>query len=357
MGIEEIDMTNSDKNDRLNEFICSIPKIELHLHLEGAFTIETLYRLIHKYGGDPTIRSLEDIKQKFYYEKFEDFIRTWYWKNNFFRTGDDFELSTYETLVNLKQQNIVYIEAFFSPWDFEKNGISMEEITESVIRGCEHAEQDTGIQWKLIADLNRDHGPEAALKNVEKIAVYKNQGVVGIGLGGNESLHPATQYVDVFREAKALGLRRVAHAGEADGAESVSSAIIDLNAERIGHGVRAIDNPDLMNLLKRSQIPIEVCITSNVMTGAVPSMHEHPVKQFLQQGLKVTINTDDPTMFNCTLNDEYSLLLGVFQCSFQDIKKVCYNALESSFLDRVERIQFEKIFNDAWDQVPEDLIS
>ncbi len=346
-----------EKYHRWNEFIRCLPKIELHLHLEGAFTLETLYRLIKKYGGDHDIYSIEDIKLKFIYDKFEDFIQTWYWKNKYFREGEDFELSTYETLVGLKQQNVVYIEAFFSPWDFGHNGISMEEITESVILGCERAEKDTGIQWKLIADLNRDHGPELASKHLEKIAAYNNRGVIGVGLGGNESLHPAALFTDVFQEAKALGLRRVAHAGEAAGAESVYSTIIDLNAERIGHGVRAIDNPDLMNLLKQSQIPIEVCITSNVMTGAVPSINYHPVKQFLRQGLKVTINTDDPTMFNCTLNDEYFLLLGVLQCSLQDIKNVCYNALESSFLDHVERIQFEKIFNDAWIQAPEDLIS
>jgi adenosine deaminase len=341
----------------MHETISGIPKIELHLHLEGAFTLSTLYRLMQKYGGNPHIGSVEDIKQIFIYDKFEDFIQTWYWKNTFFREGEDFELSAYETLVGLRQQNIVYIEAFFSPWDFEQNGISMEEITESVIRGCENAERDSGIRWKLIADLNRDHGPDQALHRLENIARYRDKGVIGIGLGGNERLHPAAPFADVFREAKALGLRRVAHAGEAAGAESVSSAIIDLDAERIGHGVRAIDSPQLMTMLKESQIPVEVCITSNVMTGAVSSVYEHPVREFLKQGLKVTINTDDPTMFNCTLNDEYFLLLGLLQCPLQDIKRVSFNALDAAFLDNKERAALEELFRDAWDQVPEDLMS
>jgi len=346
-------MKQHEFNKQLFEFISFMPKIELHLHLEGAFTVETLFRLIKKYGGDSTIKSVDDIKKKFMYKSFNDFIETWYWKNNFFRKGEDFEISTYETLLGLKKQKVVYIEAFFSPWDFEKNGIPMEEITESVIYGCERAERDSGIRWKLIADLNRDHGPEAAFRRIEKIAVYKNRGIIGIGLGGNETLYPASLFTEVFRAARSLGLRRVAHAGEAAGAESVSSALFDLKAERIGHGVRAIEDARIIKILKESQTPLEVCITSNVLTGSVQSVTEHPVKQFIDHGLNVTINTDDPTMFNCTISDEYFLLLGVLKCSLSDIKRVCYNALNSSFLEQDVRNAYKSIFDDVWKHAPQ----
>jgi adenosine deaminase len=265
--------------------------------------------LIEKYGGDPGIQSVDDLKTRFAYRDFAHFIAVWQWKNKFFRRGEDFEVSAYETLQRLHTQNVVYVEAFFSPWDFADNGVSMHEITEALVSGCSSAERDFGIRWKLIADINREHGPEAGLKRIDEVASYRDRGVIGIGLGGSEHLCPAELFVDVFARAARRGLFLTAHAGEASGAASVRAAVEQLRVQRVGHGVRAFEDPRLVEELAARRIPLEMCITSNVCTGVVPSAAAHPIRRYLQQGVVVTANTDDPTMFGCSLIDEYCVYL------------------------------------------------
>jgi len=175
------------------------------------------------------------------------------------------------------------------------------------------------------------------VQRFKQIVSYRDQGVIGIGLGGSEQKFPNELYEDVFKLAKEKGFHLVAHAGEAAGAESVRSAINVLKAERIGHGVRAIEGPGLIEKLKDSQIPLEVCVTSNLKTGVFSSLTAHPIKYFVEQGLAVNISTDDPTMFGTTLIDEYLLLLNGLNFSLDDIKKLTINAVEATFLSKVEK--------------------
>jgi adenosine deaminase len=219
------------------EFVRTMPKVELHLHLEGAVTFSTLLSLISKYGGDSQVRSLTDLKDRFAYKDFPQFIETWIWKNQFFRAPEDFELSTYETLIGLHQQNVAYLEAFYSPWDFADNGLSMPDITRAVLRACGRAKEECGIRCMLIADLNRDHGPECAVQRIDEALAFAEQGVIGIGLGGSEHLHPAELFEGAFVKAKRCGLHRVAHAGEAAGPDSIWNALRILDVERIGQSV------------------------------------------------------------------------------------------------------------------------
>ncbi len=330
------------------EFINKMPKIELHLHLEGAFTLESLMILIAKYGGDPSINSVEDLEKKFIFKDFPHFIETWIWKNQFFKSPEDFEFTTYHTLKDLHQQNIVYTEAFCSPWDFNTYGLAASEITEAHISAVNRAENDFGIQCKLIADISRDVGWENSVERFKQIILYRDLGVIGIGLGGSEQQFPNELYKDVFKLAKQEGFHVVAHAGEAAGAQSVRSALDVLKAERIGHGVRAIEDPVLIEELKENETPLEVCVTSNLKTGVFPSLDKHPIKHFFEQGLAVNINTDDPTMFGTTIAKEFLLLYERFNFYDDDIKKLTINAVEASFLSEDEKKGLKSSIKRFW---------
>lgn len=335
-----------------NRFLLEMPKVELHLHLEGAFTLATLFQLVQKYGGDPSVEEPEDLRSRFVYDDFSQFIDTWIWKNRFFRSGEDFELSSYETLLALSQQNVRYVEAFYSPWDFEKNGLTMEEITDSVLSGCESASRDCGIGWSLIADINREHGPAAGMVRLRQLAKFRHRGVIGIGLGGREKEFPAGPFEGVYREAARVGLFCTAHAGEADGPRSVRAALEQLQVRRIGHGIRAVEDPALVEMLRESRIPLEVCMTSNVKTGVVRSLKEHPVRRLFDAGVKVTINTDDPAMFGCTLSGEFALLLHELGFAPAEIKALCLNAVEASALASDGKAGLVKAVESAWAVAP-----
>ena len=328
------------------EFIKNMPKVELHLHLEGAFTFEFLYRLIEKYGGDPAISSIADIENKFIFKDFPHFIETWFWKNQFFRSPEDFEASTYFTLENLNRQNVIYAEVFFSPWDFVQFGLQVEAITEAILSGINRAKNDFGINCQLIADLCRDYGEETVIDRFKQIIPYRDQGLIGIGLGGSEQKFPPEPFEAVYKLAARRDFHRVAHAGEAAGPESIWGAIEKLGVERIGHGVRAVEDQKLVEFLKEKQIPLEICVTSNLKTGVFHSIQVHPIKQFFDNGLFVTINSDDPTMFGTTITEEYMLLNEKLNFSSESIRKLCLNAIDASFLSSAEKQNYKnKFFN------------
>jgi len=337
-----------DKN-QIRETIKKMPKIELHVHLEGAFTFEFLFDLIQTYGGDPSVKTIHDLEKKFVFKDFPHFIETWFWKNQFFKSADDFEQSTYFTLKNMHQQNVIYAEVFYSPWDFVQFGLQVEAITEATLAGIQRAENDFGIRCQLIGDLCRDYGAETAIDRFSQIIPYKDKGLIGIGLGGSEQKFPPDPFEKVYKFAKEKGFHRVAHAGEAAGAESVWRAIEKLDVERIGHGVRSIEDSKLVEYLKEKQIPLEVCVTSNLKTAVFPSIEAHPIRQFYDDNLFVTINSDDPTMFGASITDEYLVLHNGLNFTPESIKQLTINAVEASFLSRAEKEGYRKRINDFWE--------
>ena len=324
------------------DFIRHMPKVELHLHLEGAFTFEYLLGLIRKYEPDSEIDSVEQLRKRFQYKDFPEFIRIWLWKNQYFREPEDFKQLVYTTLKNLADQQCYYVEAFYSPWDFRMNDISASTITEAMITGAEEAERDFGIRCRLIADLIRDLGWETAGDRLDEITPYLGDRLIGIGLGGSEQDYPADGFREVYREAKSRGFRVVAHAGEAEGPDSVRMAIDELHVERIGHGVRATEDPELVSYLVKTQLPLEVCITSNIKTGIYRSIEEHPVRQLFEQGVRITINSDDPAMFGTTLTNEFLILQKFYEFSYSEIKQLSLNAVESSFMPESEKENLRK---------------
>ncbi|MFA4906678.1 MAG: adenosine deaminase [archaeon] len=332
------------------QIIRSMPKVELHLHLEGAFTLESLYRLIRKYGGDPDVQDIDDLRRKFVFTDFRHFIEIWCWKNKFYREPADIEDMAYSTVFSMSQKNIIYSEVFFSPWDFVNPEMPFQAVTEAVIAGVRRAESECPIGIGLIADLVRDRGHQTVNKRLDEITPYRNE-VIGVGLGGSEKEFPAEWFTAVFKEAKRRGFHVVAHAGEAGGADSIWSALKNLNAERIGHGVRATEDPALIEYLKSKQIPLEVCVNSNLKTKIFPFPADHPVRRFFDDGLLITINSDDPTMFGMDLNDEFILLFNEYKFTLPEIRQLTVNAIKASFADDLYKAQLTHAHEEFWKQI------
>ncbi|MBU0710565.1 adenosine deaminase, partial [bacterium] len=211
-----------------HQYIEKMPKVELHVHLDGAFVLDFLFDLVQKYGGDPEIKSITDLQNWFVFRDFPHFIETWFWKNRFFREPVDFEESAYQTLQEFSRQNIVYLEAIFSPWDYKESGVNPTDIARANQNAVKRAQSDFNIHCRLMVDITRDHGHEHAMDRLDEITPFLGEEIIGIGLGGSEQRFPAHLFKDVFIEAKRRGFHCVAHAGEVVGPESVWSAIKDL---------------------------------------------------------------------------------------------------------------------------------
>ena len=314
-------------NDR--DWFDAIPKVELHLHLEGSIPHDALWRLIEKYGGDAQAPDQQALADRFRYRDFAHFIDTWIWKNRFLRQYADFALIAEHVARDLARQNVRYAEVFFSPGDFARSKLAVGGITEAIREGLDKVAE---IRIALIVDLVRDLGPERGKQILNEVLAVPNCGVIGVGIGGSEQAYPPEPFADVYAQARTHGLHVTAHAGEAAGASSIWGAIRSLQVERIGHGVRAQEDPVLLEHLAAQQIPLEMCPTSNVCTGVVTSMKEHPIRLYDQQGILVTVNTDDPTMFGTTLAQEYGALVDELGFTRGDVRRLTLNAITASWL-------------------------
>lgn len=325
-----------------------LPKVELHLHLEGAIPHATLWELIQKYGGDPRASRLEDLPGLFRYRDFPEFIDTWLWKQGFLREYDDFELIGRAVAADLARQRIWYAEAHFSPADVAGHGLAAQEVAMAIRRGLSGVPD---VVVGLIADLVRDKGPDAAGRTLEAVVeVSKQAGVLGIGLGGSEQLYPPAPFGPVYERARELGLRTTAHAGEVAGPESIWAAIWVLRVDRIDHGTRAVDDPSLMAYLAERRLPVTSCPGSNVATGALASLEDHPIRRFVDAGILVSVNTDDPAMFGLSLAEEYQGLRDALGFTDAEIRQLVLNAVESCWLSdhRKAALRARIVADPAW---------
>jgi len=318
----------------------AVPKIENHLHLEGAIPLEALWELIKKYGGDPSVPDLNRLEKRFVYSDFNHFIETWIWKNQFIREYDDFSFLTSAVLDDLVSQNVKYAEVFVSPSSFRKNLVT-QRIIEAISKSISN---NKTIRVRLIIDMVRNFGPENEMRTLFEMNEVKSLGIVGIGIGGSEKEFPPELFKDVYEQARKFGFRTTAHAGEAAGSESIWGALRVLRAERIGHGTKAVDDPELLKYLAGYQIPIELCPLSNFRTRVINSKEDHPVKTFVEMGIPVSINTDDPKMFGNSLSDEYRNLQDVFGFSDDDITAIILNSINTLWLEESERTEMIREF-------------
>jgi adenosine deaminase len=325
-----------------------IPKVELHLHIEGAIPHAALWELICKYGGEPRVPDLASLPAAFVYRDFPDFIDRWVWKQGFLREADDFELIGMAVARDLERQRILYAEAFYSPSDLPADRISVQEVSLALRRGFDTV---SGVEVALITDLVRDTGPEKGMKTLEAVSdVAAEAGVVGIGIGGSEQLFPPEPFAPVYARARELGLRTTAHAGEVAGPDSIWGAIRALGVERIDHGTRAVESPGVMAYLVDHRLPVTSCPGSNVATGAVASLATHPIRRFVDAGMLVSVATDDPSMFGLSLAGEYEALMTQLGFSAAEIRDLVRNAVESCWLpdDRKAALMGRVESDPAW---------
>ena len=328
-AMNQYDIDTQILDETTIQFLHMLPKVELHVHLEGAIPYPSMLELIQKYGGTPDDRRL--IERLCQYRDFSDFIATWVLIGTYIRDYEDYQFVAGAVAADLARQHIIYAEVLYSPSRDSAKHLDPQLITEAIRRGF--SEHSSDIELNLIADLIWDNGPEEAKQLVDRLSEVQSAGVVGIGIGGTEQSSPTQAFAEVFRTAREYGFHTNAHAGESAGAKRIWEAIQVLNVERIGHGTSAREDPELVAYLRQAQIPIEMCPVSNVRTRAVSNMEDHPIKDFFRKGLAVCVNTDDPLLFNTSLLKEYSLLISHLGLTIDEVVQLAGNAIDYAWCD------------------------
>ena len=318
-----------------------MPKAEIHIHLEGSIAPETLLTLAERHDRLDTLpgTDIQSLRDWYVFRDFPHFVVIYGTIMNLLRSTEDFELVAYQCGADMAAQNIRYREITCTPYTHThrqtEKGVTIGHILNGLSRGAARAKADFGVEMRWVFDIARDLGwpdgaPEysshAADVTLEYAIEGMNYGVVGFGLGGYEVNNPPEPFAHAFTAAKEAGLMSVPHAGETVGPSSVWGAINTLGAERIGHGVRAIEDPHLLAILKEKQIPLEVNMVSNVCLGVYDKIEHHPFPHLDKMGLFVTLNSDDPPMFNTTLTREFEILATEFGYSQHDLARIARRA-------------------------------
>lgn len=341
--------------------IGQMPKAELHVHLEGAIQPETLLELARRHGHEDRLPTTEiaGLRRWFTFTDFPHFIQIYWTISNFLRTPEDFALIVHACGADMAAQNIRYRELTFTPYthtDLQQKGLTIDDLFAGLEAGRAQAKADFGVEMRWIFDIPRNtsfkgannaYNPTIAEKTLAYALAGQDKGVIGFGLGGYEVGAPPQPFAHAFAVAKQAGLLSVPHAGETMGAASVWGAVRDLNADRIGHGVRAIEDPALLALLKERQTVLEINPTSNICLHVYRRLAEHPFPHLDRMGLLVTVNSDDPPLFNTSLSQEYEVLAGEFGYGPQDLARIARNAFAASGAEPALKQQLLAEF-DAW---------
>lgn len=323
-----------------------MPKAELHLHLDGALPPHVILELAERNNLLHLLPS-RDIASWYRFRDFRHFVDVVRTIKRLICSSADFELAVYSAAQALSAQNIRYAEVTVTPYtfiDYLPQELTIEDVLTGLEAGRQKALADFDIELRWIFDIPRnrafedyhnggDFVPHAAERTLEYALMGMDYGVIGLGLAGNEVNAPPEPFADIFAKAKAHGLKSLPHAGEGDGASSVRGAVTALQADRIGHGVRAVEDQRLIDELAARQIPLEISMTCNVHLGFYPHIEAHPLPLLDQAGVFITINTDDPMLVNTNLSQEYQLLMDVFGYSFADVARIARNAFAASYAE------------------------
>ncbi|WP_018635494.1 adenosine deaminase [Parafrankia elaeagni] len=318
------------------EFVDALPKVELHVHLEGSMRPGTLLQLARRHDLDHLPTDLEALRAYYEFRDFDHFIEVYLAAVQVLRDEEDFRLLARETALGLAGQRVRYAEITFTPWLHVQRGVDPAAVFAGVEAGRLDAEREAGIQVRWITDIPGLPGTDnvtSGERTLELALAHGGEGVIALGLGGPEVGVPRPQFGPVFTAARDAGLHCIPHAGETTGPRTIWDALEFLHAERIGHGTSALEDPALVDHLRRHRIPLEVSPTSNLRTGAVAGYAVHPLPEMIAQGLAVNLNSDDPPMFNTTLRTEYLHALRSLGLSRQQVFEMAAAAVEHSFLD------------------------
>jgi adenosine deaminase len=328
----------------LAAFVHRLPKVQLHCHLEGTVRVET-FRELARAAGLESARAAGPLFDTYAFATFREFLLTFAEVCKTLRRPADYARLARDFAMDAAAQNVRHAEIFISPsvWTFFHPDLDVRDVVTAIREALDDEAGPHGLTVALICDLTRNFGLDRAFATARMAVALAEAdlGVVGIGLGGDEANFPPELYAEPFAFARAHGLHAVAHAGEAAGAESVRNAVTVLGAERIGHGVRALEDPSVVDLLVARGIPLELCPTSNALTGAVAPGAPHPIAEFDARGVICTIDADDPALFSTTLESEYRIVADL--CGADALARFARNAIDVSFArpERKEELRAE----------------
>ena len=326
----------------LETYIAAMPKVELHVHLEGSIQPETLLMLARRHGVALPADTAEGLRVWYTFTDFAHFIQVYRLVSACIRTPDDIELIAREFLAGQAAQNIRYTEVTYTAYThYLYRGMAFADQLAALNRARAWAAQALGVRCGIVIDIDRGMDAAKSPLVADWAIAAAGDGVVALGLGGDEYGNPPEKHQAAFARAHAAGLPCVPHAGETGGADSIWGALRALGAVRIGHGVRCLDDPALVDELRARQTPLEVCPISNVCLGVAPSLAEHPLPRLLAAGLYVTLNSDDPPMFNTSLTNEYAQAAATFGLGADDLERLALNAARAALLPPAERAALE----------------
>lgn len=331
--------------EEMMRVIKRLPKVDLHVHLDGSVNPQTVLELAEKQGITLPKKTVNELKP--YLEVNESCMTLSEYLNKFdlvakvLQTKEALERVGYELVARAKEQNYKYIEVRFGPQLHRVKGLSVPEVIEAVIRGLTKGELTYRVKARAIVCCMRHQPTELNKEVVHAASTFLGKGLVGIDLAGDESAYPTYLFREVFQLANKYELPVTIHAGEASGSENIKEAVHNLGASRIGHGVRLKDDPSLFNEIIRRQIPLEMCPISNIQTKAASSWETYPIRDYFNQGVKITVHTDNITVSNTTLSKEFAVLMEHFDFSIKELNQLTMNAIDAAFLDFNDKLQLK----------------
>lgn len=328
-------------NETTQALIKSLPKAELHLHIEGSLEPELFFEIAQRNGLPVAYSSVDELRQAYKFRNLQEFLNLYYAGARVLIYEQDFYDLTMAYLQKMYAQNVVHVEIFFDPQTHTSRGVKFETVFNGIKRAIDEAHQHMNISGGLIMCFLRNLGAKAAMETLEMALPYKNE-IIGVGLDSSEVGFPPSLFLDVFRKAQAEGFLTVAHAGEEGPASYVREAIEILNVSRIDHGNSAINDPELIRLLTHKKIPLTMCPLSNQKLQVQPDLQQHPLREMMKQGIIVTVNSDDPAYFGGYINENILAIANALNLTNDEIKLLALNSFEASFMSESQKQYWKK---------------
>ncbi len=328
----------------MKRFIQQLPKVELHLHIEGSLEPELMFELAKRNNIDIPFSSPEEVRAAYQFSNLQSFLDIYYQGANVLIHEQDFFDLTWAYMLRCKQDNVIHSEIFFDPQTHTDRGIAFETVINGISRALEKAQQELGISSQIIMCFLRHLSEPAAMDTLLQALPFKDK-IIGVGLDSSEQGHPPEKFQNVFREARNAGFITVAHAGEEGPAMNIRNAIDLLGVQRVDHGVRCVEDAALVEELKQTRMPLTVCPLSNLKLKVFQQMEQHNIVQLLRQGLCVTINSDDPAYFGGYMTDNFNAVAVAHPMSYQELAQFTLNAIEASFISDQEKARMTEQTN------------
>lgn len=323
------------------DIIKKLPKVDLHYHLDGSVTPETLIDIATKENINLPSYNIQELKKHIQVsdncKSLNEYLSKFKLSERCMQTAYSLRKTAYNAIADVSKHNVKYIEVRFAPLLHTKKGLSIMDVVSNVIKGLEHGEQKYGVVARALLICLRDQKKEKNFEVIKVASHFLNKGVVGVDLAGNEAGFPPLTSKEVFNLAERMGIPITIHAGEAAGSQNIYDSIVHLGARRIGHGVTLNQNKAHVDLIKDRGITLEMCPTSNIQTKAVRTWMEHPIRNYYNQGIPVTVNTDNTAVSNTDITKEYEQLVNYYDFTLQELEQITYNAIAGAFIGDNEK--------------------